>query len=521
MKLSTNHLMLIVLLLAGIGMCLHLGEPAHGYHNWKLAHYTSEAVNFAEDGWLAHGFLVPERMWSGEDNFTGVHSDTLPTYPLVLSVVFKAFGQELWLARLVNVIATFIGLLFFYLFMKKITNSGVLSFISTTILSFFPITQFFGQNPQLLAFALMFCMMGCYYFERWKETRKNWHLFITCTMLCLGFLTKYTFFIIPLAVILSMKKEDWKAFWKKKARETVIIPFAFTIAWVVHMTFMFKMPGDNAISSEMRINLLQAFAPSFFNAMKGYLLENYAFLGVLLLVIGLCLSIFSKGVPRFMKALTFLAPFWILIMANKMTGHSYHQYPLLPLIAFLIALPLYMLWKGMAKVPVSFIRHVGLSILLAILVFSLWTANARLYNTQFVGLDVAGDYISHHAQEGDSMMHSGHQSYGVLWHASIPGTKAPRNASWYEYFEQKKGLKYVFLYKWGLDRLNYPDVRAHLEQNYVPVMAGVQEKQLIFLLLKKDDTGFSLNGIQETFINSHWQKKIYTNGETLQYGIKY
>jgi hypothetical protein len=96
------------------------------------------------------------------------------------------------------------------------------------------------------------------------------------------------------------------------------------------------------------------------------------------------------------------------------------------------------------------------------------SAKDRMFDTQFIGLDVAGEYIKENKLEGERVMHSSHQAYGLLWHADVKGTKGiPGTVEKMEFARTELNATWLFIYSWDLGILQDEDERAeYIRDNY-------------------------------------------------------
>ena len=93
-------LLLVFLLYGSYLRFYHIGYPVIGYHNWKSAHYITEARNFAREGFFKYGFFVPMRDTINiiDEPADGQHKDTFPMISIVVGLLFKIFGESIVIA---------------------------------------------------------------------------------------------------------------------------------------------------------------------------------------------------------------------------------------------------------------------------------------------------------------------------------------------------------------------------------------------------------------------------------------
>jgi len=180
-------------------------------------------------------------------------------------------------------------------------------------------------------------------------------------------------------------------------------------------------------------------------------------------------------------------------MAQKMQGHNYHQYPLLPLFVFFVSFFILSASMTLAKV-IKFkkLKWIFVFIIFSLLILPSFAAKDRMFDTQFEGLDVAGEYIKEHKLEGERVMHSSHQAYGLLWHGDIKGTRGiPSTVEDIQFAEDNLNASWIFVYAWDFgifqdDRVEY------ISQNYKLAQIGfnMQGDQFspVYLLFRKGGT---------------------------------
>lgn len=195
---------------------------------------------------------------------------------------------------------------------------------------------------------------------------------------------------------------------------------------------------------------------------------------------------------------------WFIYASYKLQGHNYHQYPLMPLISFMIAYFLIFLSVNISNIfKTKKLKVIIILLALILLISPMTESKNRMYDTQFVGLDIAGDYIKENKLEGERVMHSSHQAYGLLWHGNIKGTRGiPDSVEKMENARVNLSANWLFIYSWDLQILSEPDERSsYIRENYEVKQIAFnvdQNGQLmpVYLLLKYGGP-FSENDINE------------------------
>lgn len=498
-------ILLVCIVLFGLYLrWYHVDYPVVGYHNWKEVHYLSEARNFARDGFFAHGFFAPAHDYPGLGHDpAGVHSDTFPVISIIVAVLFKIFGESLALARAVGIFSTLASVVVMYLLVKRLFHREELALFSASLMALAPLFVFFSHNVQLNNPGLLFMLLSLYYYVVWWESRSSRHFILMSLWFILAGLTVYSFMIIAIPILLTM---PWKEVLdiRKHAKEYAV-SFAFLLAFVgwffyANISLAGKSGGSKVASSAL-LNLGQAFSLSWWTNLKPYLVDNYTILGFYFSLVGMALFLLFFFLKYRKKALTFGDKFlfssfvsllvFILIMSDKMKGHSYHQYPIAPFVLLFIAFGADIVGNTISKA----IHRKGITPIIMVLAFLLLLgpsveAKTRQFNTQFVGLDIAGEFIKGHSKPGELIIHSGHQDYGVIWHADRKGLDGgiPPVAD-IQRAENEMNARWIFMYQWGLQILNDPVTIGYIQQNYRLRQAAFQRSaqgmNILYLVLEK------------------------------------
>ncbi|MHA1677508.1 MAG: ArnT family glycosyltransferase [Promethearchaeota archaeon] len=526
-KKNWNWILLaFILIFAFYLRAYHIDYPVVGYHNWKETHYLTEARNFARDGFFEHGFFIPACDYpSLKDDPSGAHSDTFPTSSIIVALFFMIFGLKLWLARLIHILFALGSIFFSYLLVKKLFNREDLALTLAVVLAINPLLVFFGRQVQLINPALFFCLMGSYFYFKWIEDFSWKNTILFSVPLFLGILTKYSFalFLISLFFIFPFKKLLDKKKWPKYI--FIILNIILCGAWFFY-TKSISSNVETHISRNIKLGTI--FTSQFWSIMYSFVKDNYTILGILFAIFGLLifLKFYKKNKKyigyRYILFYLLGSVIWFIILAKKMQGHNYHQYPLLFLIAFFIAYAFIFIAVNASKIiNVKYLKYFILIGLIILLFIPTIKSKNRMFDTQFYGLDIAGDYIKDNKLPDERVIHSGHQAYGLLWHGDLKGTRAiPKTIEDIEYAEEKLNASWLFIYNWDFNIMQDEERWDYISNNYALKQIGFiqtnQGMQPIYFLLKRDGT-FNINELNDMLKDKIPKKRIYelTRGEVV------
>jgi hypothetical protein len=467
--------------------------PVVGYHNWKETHYLTESRNFAEEGFFEHGFFVPAKDYAWvTDDPTGAHTDSFPTTSVILGFLFNIFGSSLFLARFVNILFALGSIVLVYSLVRKLFKRQDLALISAFLLAINPLNIFFGRQVQLIGPALFFCLLGLYFYIKYIHNI-NWkNTILFSFFMMLGVLTKYPFvlFAVPIVFTYPYKKILKKKYMYKHLFIALIGFLSFL--WVQYISKI-----SQSVSAQAGLlNPGVLFNSQFWKIIYVYILDNYTLIGFILFLLGLVLWFFVVKVNKKSFGYRFITWYfvgslvWFIFMAEKLQGHNYHQYPLLLLFVFFVSFSILSISNLICKlIKNKNIKWVFILILVILVLVPSIDSKDRMFDTQFIGLDVAGEYIRDNSGPHERIIHSGHQDYGVIWHANrkaidggIPDVENIKLA------EETLDVNWIFIYQWGMDVFNEPKWK-YISDHYSLKQIAIQQTQEggvpFYFLLKK------------------------------------
>lgn len=539
-----NYVLILLGLILLFGFYLrfyHINYPVIGYHNWKSAHYLTEARNFADEGFFKEGFFVPMRdtMNGIAEPESGAHNDTFPLDPIIIAIFFKIFGQSLVVARLVEIFFSLGAIIGFYLFIKELFNNERLALLCAFLSAINPLFVFFSHNIQLVNSALFFMMFGLYFYAKWlKDIKVSKHLYLAALFIAISAMTKYTFIVIAIPILFSFPfKKIFKT--PKKFYNILIIAALISLifpAWLLYSEIYVKqktighlLTNQAAIEGYSLTSLIDFTIigdKAFWQTIRAYAADNYTLLGVNLALIG---SIFlayvffiknNKSEPyKFMFGYFFSVFVFLFVMGFKLSGHNYHQFPVAPYILFAIAFLVEFIAENINQFFSDKKLHNIVFLCVAIfIVFILWTPSAaarnRMFDTQFPGLDIAGDYINQHKLPGERVVHSSGQSFGFLWHANMPGYKGPGTIENMQEAVNDYNISWIFAYQWGIQYyMQDPVIFQYIKENFHLVQFAYNlnnnnQAIPIYFLFKKGGS-FDDSKLNELLANKPIQKTQY------------
>jgi 4-amino-4-deoxy-L-arabinose transferase-like glycosyltransferase len=308
--------------------------PLEVAHNWRQTTVTMVARNFLE---VDNNIFYPRIDIAGEK--TGITGMEFPTLNYLIYLVSELFGYQHWYGRLINLLVSSIGLLYFYKLAKRYF-SDTTSFHATLILS---VSIWFQFSRKIMpdTFAMSFVFMSIYYGTNYllsKNNQKNRaNLALYFVFVLIGMLSKLPAgYLLVLFVFFLFQKEislKRKLLFCSVSSLSLIPVFWWYFVWVPHLVdtygfwhfFMGKSMKEGF--SEILLNLKDTLKKFYDTAMK--------FSGFALFLVGIIYSIIRKERKIYLLfSATFLV-FSILILKSGFTfsHHSYYIIPFVPVLA--------------------------------------------------------------------------------------------------------------------------------------------------------------------------------------------
>lgn len=157
--------------------------PLDAASTWRQTDVLMIARNFYE---IDSNILFPRTDSAGD--LSGIVGVEFPIYNYLIFLVSLVFGFESWYGRLINLIITSIGTLYFYKLIKNYFGESSAFYSSITLL----VSMWFSYSRITIpdVFAASICIIGLYYAFQYLEKGKAAFLFIFFVLGLLGCLAK-------------------------------------------------------------------------------------------------------------------------------------------------------------------------------------------------------------------------------------------------------------------------------------------------------------------------------------------
>lgn len=458
----------------------HADYPVIGYHNQKETHTLSEARNFYEDGFS----LVNKKNFAvTPENPYLSHADNLPLFTLIISTVWKISGVSLLVARIITILFSIGSLILSFFTVKLLFKRNDIALLTAFLVAIMPLLVFFGRNVQFDVPALFFMMLSLFFFLKWKEEPKYYWMMSFGFSFLLAGLSKYFFMIIlfPILAIFPYERLITREGFAKYYKQYVMVIFSFLVlffGWIFISKFVNSKYGlatlAGAIPFDPKLLKTIFISSGLWKTIYSYaVVDNFTFLFLMLAFVGILFAVFNikKDHSRFIFA--YFISFFIYVAAGPvfLNGHNYYQIPF----GFLIALSVsyfVIVISDSIKAKLKFKQKYILPYLLLALIIlinfnAIKLSTTRQFDTQFFGLDVAGEYVRLNSDPSQLVMGSGHQDSGFYWHSNRRMTEPPKNLSEFKQYEEGLNIQWLFIYQWGFNEyFSNPEIAEYVSNNY-------------------------------------------------------
>ena len=310
--------------------------PLEIAHNWRQSTVVMVARNFHEQH---HNILYPRIDIAGEK--TGITGMEFPILNYLIALIADIFGYQHWYGRLINLIVSSLGILYFFCIIKKYFTEKIAFTSALFLLSsiWFAYSRKIMPDTFSVSFVIASIYFGSNYLENSNTKRNYGQLILSLLCLLIGALAK-----IPAAYLITL----YLGFLFKKAIPTtnkitlftgigiILIPiglwYFYWVPYLVdHFGFWHFFMGKSISLGWIEIynNINETFKKFYSDALK--------YIGFVFFLNGVFSALKNKNkLLIFILASTSLL-FFILVLQSGETfyKHSYYVIPYVPVMALL------------------------------------------------------------------------------------------------------------------------------------------------------------------------------------------
>ena len=339
MKLKNLKFLLpvFIFILTFIPRLYRVDNPVGDWHSWRQADTAAVARNFATsrfnlfypqaDSLLSNnglGLSNPDRLFINE----------FPFYNAIVAVLYKNFGVNTIIARLVSITFASLGALFLYLLTNKLFGLKI-GTLASLYYALNPYNIYYGRVIMPEPAFISLSIASLYFCLTWVKSQKWTHAVLFGLTLCFAMLAK------PYAIFMGIPMAYWVLTNKVKLpknRQLFFILLVSLIPLAIWRRHHNLIPEGTFNSRWLYNETNIRFTGAFFRWLIFDRLNRLIFAtgGFVLFIIGLLNSYTNKT-----KAIIFA---WLLSIILYMTifamgnvTHDYYQLPIMPVGAILVS----------------------------------------------------------------------------------------------------------------------------------------------------------------------------------------
>jgi Dolichyl-phosphate-mannose-protein mannosyltransferase len=318
--------------------------PVEVGHNWRQTTVTMVARNFVE---VDNNIFYPRIDIAGQ--LTGITGMEFPLLNYAIYVISKIFGYAHWYGRLINLMVSSIGLLYFYKLIKKYDDHSI-AFYSTIVLAvsiWFSFSRKIMPDTMSMSLVIAAVYFGSIYLDNVLTKKQSVvYLCLYALFIILGVLSKLPSGFILIVFVGIIFNKNIKI--NKKIVFCVVsiicmLPILYWYyKWVPHLVstfgfwhfFMGKSITEGF--SEILLNMPETLKKFYDTALK--------FIGFSVFIYGLITSIILKQHKVYILFLLGLIGFSV-VMGKAGYTFYHHNYYIIPFVPFMSLVAGYGIYK--------------------------------------------------------------------------------------------------------------------------------------------------------------------------------
>jgi 4-amino-4-deoxy-L-arabinose transferase-like glycosyltransferase len=478
----------------------------------------NEYLSMAEE-MKRSGDFVTKRIYfynAFEDNPTEKIYPQLPLVSYQILFSWAVFGENLWGARLVNVLFGVFSIIVVYFISLLLFNEIRIALFSAFLLAIMPLAVFFSRNLQPESGGFFFMILSNLFYLKFITSSKKYHLIFAGLSLSIAWVYKMSFFIalVPILFCLPLRTlwKNKREFFKQALFFTLpYLVIVFSIIWLMRI-------GQWEFEQLSRVKTWEIFTASYWQKygkmiwwyVRG---ENFTWIYLLSTLSGIILAFFKrKGLlNRYIIGWTITLIPYSMIFSDYVNQHNYYQMPFLGLVSVASAYAVYFISEQVKRLfhPAKLIY-----VMVAVAVVSIpfvYNSISRMYMSVFWGQDVAGESLKEFTSPQERVFLLTHCQGNAIARYAQRYMGWPETLEGFKKEEEKFKIKYICFYPavylWQTEAKD-PAYFEYIQSNYHLKELGLVNDQLNYFILEKGK-GADIKKTLESFSGQRETRNVY------------
>ncbi len=309
--------------------------PIEMGHNWRQAYTNMIARNFLEI--QAHPFY-PRVDHAG--HLTGITGMEFPLLNYMIFGMSMIFGFEHHHGRIINLLVSSIGILYFFKSVRLLFNRDVALYSSLVLL----LSIWFAFMRKLMpdTFSMALGFIGIYYLIQYLRQGKNLFVLLYFIFITLGILSKLPALILmsPLVILPFIKEVALRRKWISYITSFISVGIVglWYFYWIPHLNSVYGFPLFYPKEMGEGLAEISGFIPELLE--KFYFSAFHSFVAFAVFLLGIFQLFKSKNswVKWAFGVVCLVFSIFIIKTGNFFPQHNYYIIPFVPFMAILVGM---------------------------------------------------------------------------------------------------------------------------------------------------------------------------------------
>ncbi len=309
--------------------------PLEAAHSWRQTTVCMVSRNFLE---VDNNIFYPRIDIAGTKS--GITGMEFPILNYSIYIVSEIFGYQHWYGRLINLLISSLGILFFFKLIDKYFSKELAIKSSIILLS----SVWFAYSRKIMpdTFASSLAILSIYYgLEFFKNNKRYQYLFLYLFFGTIGILSKipviFLFTLLILPIFSNKISIKTKLIFSITSGLVLIPSFVWYYIWVPYLITEYSFPHffmGGSFSNGFGV-VINNLGPSF----KHFYANSIKYIAFIFFIIGLYFSIKRKEYLLLKVFILLFSSFLIIIFiaGDTFVRHSYYMIPFVPIMALFSA----------------------------------------------------------------------------------------------------------------------------------------------------------------------------------------